>query len=200
MPEGSWLCFTECSGEGLSARGLEHCGVTESRNGRGWQGPLWVTQSNPLPKQGHPEQAAQHRGQTGLEYLQRRRLHSLSGQPGSGLRHPQREEVLPRLQLELPLLQFVPIRWEVKVSFVGPPLSPCTRPPGAGMLGGLLALLVVPATLGRGGPRLLCVGDGFSFRTVELLFVAELLRKTWVWYGRPESSPAPALGAGWASA
>ena len=26
-----------------------------------------------LPKQGHPEQAAQHRGQAGLEYLQRRR-------------------------------------------------------------------------------------------------------------------------------
>ena len=30
----------------------------ESQHGRGWQGPLWVTQSNPLPKQGHPEQAA----------------------------------------------------------------------------------------------------------------------------------------------
>ena len=26
---------------------------TESQNGRGWKGPLWVTQSNPLPKQGH---------------------------------------------------------------------------------------------------------------------------------------------------
>jgi len=33
--------------------------ITESQHGRGWQGPLWVTQSNPLPKQGHPEQAAQ---------------------------------------------------------------------------------------------------------------------------------------------
>jgi len=44
----------------------------------------------------------------GLEYLQRKRLHSLPGQPGPGLRHPQREEVLPRVQLELPLLQFVP--------------------------------------------------------------------------------------------
>jgi len=47
----------------------------------------------PLPKQGHPEQAAQHRVQVGLEYLQRRRLHNLPGQPGPGLRHPQREEV-----------------------------------------------------------------------------------------------------------
>ena len=28
-------------------------GITESQNGRGWKGPLWVTQSNPLPKQGH---------------------------------------------------------------------------------------------------------------------------------------------------
>jgi len=83
--------------------------IAESQHGRGWQGPLWVTQSNPLPKQGHPEQAAQNRGQAGLEYLQRRRLHSHPGQPGPGLRHPQREEVLPHLQLELPLLQFVPV-------------------------------------------------------------------------------------------
>jgi len=59
----------------------------------------------PLPKQGHPEQAAQHRVQAGFEYLQRRKLHSLPGQPGPGLRHPQREEVLPRVQTELPLLQ-----------------------------------------------------------------------------------------------
>ena len=83
--------------------------ITESQNGGGWQDPLWVTQPNPLPKQGHPEQAAQHRSQAGLEYLQRRRLHSLPGQPGPGLRHPQKEEVLPRVQLELPLLQFVPV-------------------------------------------------------------------------------------------
>ena len=48
--------------------------ITESQNSRGWQGPLWGTQPNPLPKQGHPEQAAQHRAQAGLEYLQRRIL------------------------------------------------------------------------------------------------------------------------------
>jgi len=35
---------------------------TEAQNVRGWQGPLWVTQPNPLPKQGHPEQAAQDQG------------------------------------------------------------------------------------------------------------------------------------------
>jgi len=32
--------------------------ITESQNGRGWKGPLWVTQSNSLPKQGHPEQTS----------------------------------------------------------------------------------------------------------------------------------------------
>ena len=56
----------------------------KSQNHRGWQGPLWITQPNPLPKQGHPEQAAQDLVQAGLEYLQRRRLHSLPGQPGPG--------------------------------------------------------------------------------------------------------------------
>ena len=50
-----------------------------------------------LPKQGHPEQAAQDLAQAGLEYLQRRRLHNLPGQPVPGLRHPQREEVLPHV-------------------------------------------------------------------------------------------------------
>ena len=70
---------------------------TESQHGRGWKGPLWVIQSNPLPKQGHPEQAAQDLVQAGLEYLQRRRLHSLPEQPVPVLRHPQSEEVLPQL-------------------------------------------------------------------------------------------------------
>ena len=55
-----------------------------------------------LPKQGHLQQAAQDLVQVGLEYLQRRRLHSLPGQPGPGLHHPQREEVLPHVQMENP--------------------------------------------------------------------------------------------------
>ena len=54
----------------------------------------------------------------GLEYLQRRRLHNLPGQPGPGLRHPQREEVLPPVQLELPLLQFVPKQFDSFVTAV----------------------------------------------------------------------------------
>jgi len=48
--------------------------LTESQHGRGWKGPLWVTQSKPLPKQGHPQQAVEELVQEGLEYLQRRRL------------------------------------------------------------------------------------------------------------------------------
>jgi len=62
-----------------------------------------------LPKQGHLEQAAQDLVHADLEYLQSRRIHNLPRQPVPVLRHPQREEVLPRVQTELPMLQFVPI-------------------------------------------------------------------------------------------
>jgi len=62
----------------------------------------------PLPKQDHLEQAAEDLFQAGFEYLQRRRLHNLPGQPVPVLRHPQ-SEVLPHVQTELPVLQFVPI-------------------------------------------------------------------------------------------
>ena len=63
----------------------------------------------PPPKQGHLEQAAQDLVQVGLEYLQRRRLHHLPGQPVPVFCHPQREEVLPHVQMESPVLQLVPI-------------------------------------------------------------------------------------------
>ena len=56
-----------------------------------------------------PKQAAQDLVQAGLEYLQRRRLHNLSGKPVPVLCHPQREEALPHVQTELPVPQFVPI-------------------------------------------------------------------------------------------
>jgi len=68
----------------------------------GWSSP------NSLLKKGHLEQAAQDLVQAGFEYLQRRRIHNLSGQPVPVLRHPQ-SEVLPHVQMELPMLQFVPI-------------------------------------------------------------------------------------------
>ena len=63
----------------------------------------------PLRKQGHLQQAAQGLVQVGLEYLQRQRIHSFSGQPVPVLRHPQSEEVLPHVQRELASLQFVPV-------------------------------------------------------------------------------------------
>ena len=44
-----------------------------------------------LPMQGHLQQAAQDLVQVGLEYLQRRRLHNLPGQPVPVLCHPQSE-------------------------------------------------------------------------------------------------------------
>ena len=100
-PVFTWVCFGCLA---LAASDLNR--ITESQNRRGWKGPLWVNQSNPLPKQGHLQQAAQDLVQAGLEYLQRR-LHNLPGQPGPGVRHPQREEVLPHVQTELPVLQFV---------------------------------------------------------------------------------------------
>ena len=62
----------------------------------------------PLSKQSHIEQAAQDLVQAGLEYLQKR-IDNLPGQPIPVLHHPQSKEVLPHVQLELPVLQFVPI-------------------------------------------------------------------------------------------
>jgi len=71
---------------------------------------LWGSSSpTPLTKQGHLQQAAQDLVQASFEYLQRRRLHNLPGQPVPVLRHPQSEEILPHIQLELPMLQFVPV-------------------------------------------------------------------------------------------
>jgi len=42
-----------------------------------------------LPKQGYLEQVAQDLVQVGFEYLQRRRLHNLSGQPVPGETSPE---------------------------------------------------------------------------------------------------------------
>ena len=95
----------------LNSAGICHR-PTESQSNRivGVGRDLWGSSSPTLlPKQGHLQQAAQDHVQAGLEYLQRRRLHSLPGQPVPGLRHPQNEEVLPHVQLEVPVLQFVPV-------------------------------------------------------------------------------------------
>jgi len=50
----------------------------------------------PLPKKGHPEQAAQDLVQAGLEYLQRRRLHNLPGHASALIRSAQ-DERAPQL-------------------------------------------------------------------------------------------------------
>jgi len=68
--------------------------------------PCGSPSPTPLPKQGHPEQAAQDLTQAGFEDLQRRRLHSRSGQPVPVFHQPQSAEV-PCVQMELPVLQFV---------------------------------------------------------------------------------------------
>ena len=86
-----WRLFTESKTHRIVGVGRDLCG------------PI------PLPKQGHLEQATQDLVQAGFEYLQRRRIRNLPGQPVPGLRHPQGEEVLPCVQLKLPVLQFVPI-------------------------------------------------------------------------------------------
>jgi len=57
--------------------------VTPAQNHRtvGVGRDLWGSSSpTPVPKQGHLEQAAQDHVQADFEYLQRRRLHNLSGQ------------------------------------------------------------------------------------------------------------------------
>jgi len=81
--------------------------ITESQNHRmvGVRRDLCGSSSPTLL----PKQAAQNRVQAGPEYLQRRRLHSLPGQPVPVLCHPDSKDVLPRVQTEPPMLQFVPI-------------------------------------------------------------------------------------------
>jgi len=86
--------------------------ITESQNHRMvGVGRDLCESSSPilLSKQGHLQQPAQDLVQAGLEYLQSRRLHNFPEQPVPVLRHPQREDILPHVQTELPVPQFVPI-------------------------------------------------------------------------------------------
>jgi len=78
-------------------------GLTESHRMLGVGRDLWGSSSPmPLLKQGHLQQAAQDLVQVGPEYLQRKRIHSPSGQSVLVLHHP-------HVQLGLPMLQFVPV-------------------------------------------------------------------------------------------
>ena len=62
----------------------------------------------PPAKQDSLEHIVQDGSQVGFEYLQRRRHHSLSGQPIPVLCHPHSTEVPPHSEPECPVLQFVP--------------------------------------------------------------------------------------------
>jgi len=91
--------------------------ITESQNHRtvGAGRDLCGSSSPTLPpKWGHLQQAAQDLVQAGLEYLQRRRLLNLPGQPVPVLHHPQSEEVLPHAQnqciLELQLSPYIGLK------------------------------------------------------------------------------------------
>ena len=55
--------------------------MTESENHQGWKGPPEITEFNPPAKAGSLREVAWESIQAGFERLQRRRLHSLSGQP-----------------------------------------------------------------------------------------------------------------------
>lgn len=69
---------------------------------------LWRSSSpTALLKQGHLKQVAWDSVQAGFESLQSKKLHNFSGQPIPVLCHPQSKEILPRIQVELRVFQFV---------------------------------------------------------------------------------------------
>ena len=73
---------------GTMGHSLSFCSLFSPQNCRGWKGPPELMESSPtrsrLPA---AEQAAQVGVQAGLQYLQRRRIHSLPVQPAAVLRH-----------------------------------------------------------------------------------------------------------------
>ena len=72
---------------------------------QGLVGPLEIIKSNPPAKAGSLQQATQVDIQVGLEYLQRRTIHNLPGQPFPVLHHPHYEDT----GAELPMLKFMAI-------------------------------------------------------------------------------------------
>ena len=77
--------------------------ITELQRLEGTSREHWV---QPPCKAGSLQQVGV---QVGLEYLQRRRIHSPWGQPVPVLRHPYCEEVPSHIGAELPMLQFMVI-------------------------------------------------------------------------------------------
>ena len=96
----------------LHPLGTQGCCVTELQNTTMVQvGRALCGSPSPTPCPSRVTQSRLHRtaSRQVLNISRKRRLHNRPGQPVPGLRHPQREEVLPRLQTELPLLPFAPV-------------------------------------------------------------------------------------------
>ena len=68
-----------------------------------------IIQSTFCFRYSHLEHIAQDHIQVGFEYLQKRRLHNLSGQLVPVLCHPDSKELLICVCMELSMSQFVPI-------------------------------------------------------------------------------------------
>jgi len=77
--------------------------ITESQNGLGWKGPQGSWISTPPARQGHPpphllDQVAQGPIQLGIEHLQGRDIHNLSGQPIPAPHRSPGKELPPNIQ------------------------------------------------------------------------------------------------------
>ena len=78
---------------------------TESQNFRGWKGPEEIKFNLPT-RAGFLQQVAQVGIRVSLQYLDRRRLHNLSGKPVSVLCHSYHKEVFPHVIVELLTFKF----------------------------------------------------------------------------------------------
>ena len=75
----------------------------------GWKGLQDTIESNPSAKAGALQWVTQVGIQRDLEYLHRRTLHNISGQPVPVLHHTYCKEVLPHVSMELKLTPLVPL-------------------------------------------------------------------------------------------
>jgi len=102
---------------------LQNHRTTESQNCSGWK-DLQRSWSPTPCREGSIQQATQVGAKAGLEYLQRRRIHNLPGQPIPVLCHPQCEEVPLHIGAELPMLQFVADDLSTQTAEKRMPMSP----------------------------------------------------------------------------
>lgn len=127
MAPGLWapdgVCLLRENGPCRKARGTHWEGFKPDVNGAGgrdrepFHGKVWEgisilerqgASATPLPEQEHLDWVTQEHVQVGFECLQRRRHHSLSGQPIPVFCYPNCEEVLSRIYVESPIFQLAP--------------------------------------------------------------------------------------------